>query len=199
MTVKGYIYITETGYDPQHGKHLEDPYLDDVPTLGACMPNIRRQVSPGDHIFIISGKVRQAPQLVLGGFEVAEKLDSMVEAFDRFPSLRLHRGENGRPQGNIVVESDGRQHPLDTHPSDTFQERIRNYIVGKNLIVLKSRAEMALGREETLPILCQTLGRNGPTPIKVVGRWSRLDGDQVLSIRDWLEDLRIRADLGRVA
>ncbi len=36
MTIKGYIYITSTGYDPEHGKSLKDPYLGDVPTLGGC-------------------------------------------------------------------------------------------------------------------------------------------------------------------
>ena len=199
MSIKGYIYITETGYDPEHGKHLEDPYLGDVPTLGACMPNIRRQVSLGDHIFVVSGKVPQAPQLVVGGFEVAERLDSMLDAFDRFPSLRLHSGEDGRPRGNIIAMPDGSQHPLDNHDSNSFKERIKNYIVGKNPIVLKSDTEMGLGRRETLPILRQLLGKNGATPIKVIGRWSRLDGDQILMIRDWLSDLKVRADIGRVA
>jgi len=36
---KGYMYITSTGYDPERGKSINDPYLGDVPTLGACMPN----------------------------------------------------------------------------------------------------------------------------------------------------------------
>jgi hypothetical protein len=165
MTIKGYIYITSTGYDPEHGKSLKDPYLGDVPTLGACMPNIRRQVSPGDHIFVVSGKIPGAQQTVMGGFEVAEKLESMNMAFDRFPALRLHRGEDGQLRGNIIVTAEGKQHPLDTHSSESFQERIKNYIIGRAPVVIRTAAEIAQGRVETLPVLREVLGRDGRNPI----------------------------------
>ena len=198
MPIKGYIYITSSGYDPEHGKSLNDPYLGVTPTLGACMPNIRRQVSTGDHIFVVSGRVAAAQQLVMGGFEVAEKLDSMIQAFRRYPDLRLSRGEDGQLHGNIIISEDGLQHPFDTHPSNSFQDRIKNYIVGRNPLVLRTAEEISQGRIETLPVLCSLLGREGPAPINVMGRWSRLGEGQVLSLRDWLEDLKIRADLGRI-
>ena len=73
--MKGYIFITSSGYDPERGKHLKDPFLDgDVGSLGACMPNIRKRVQPGDHIFVVSGRIKEAPQYVVGGFEVQEKM-----------------------------------------------------------------------------------------------------------------------------
>ena len=50
---------------------------------------------------------------------------------------------------------------------------------------------------ETLPVIREVLGRDGLMPINVIGRCSRLGEDQVLLIRDWLEDLKIRADSGR--
>ncbi len=199
MEQKGYIYITSTGYDPEHGKDLEDPYLGETPTLGACMTNIREQVVPGDHIYVVTGKVSQAPQLVLGGFEVAEKLDSMLDAYDRFPEHRLHYGSDGRKRGNIVITADGRQHPLDSHNPDTFKKRMKNYVIGKNVIALRSKEEIELARQETLPILRSVLGREGESPIKVIGRWSKLNAGQIISLRDWLEDLKVRADLGRIA
>ncbi len=199
MEHKGYIYITSTGYDPEHGKDVEDPYLGNSPTLGACMTNIRDRVVPGDHIFVVSGKVRQDSQLVLGGFEVAEKLSSMLEAYDRFPELRLHYESDGQRRGNIVIDADGNQHPLDSHNPDTFNRRIKNYVVGKNLIALRSKEEIALGRRETLPVLRSVLGREGDRPIKVIGRWSKLSTGQIVVLRDWLEDLKVRADLGRTA
>lgn len=199
MAIKGYIYITSTGYDPEHGKDLEDPYLEGLPTLGACMPNIRRQVVPGDHVFVVSGKVPQAPQLVLGGFEVAEKLASMVEAYYRFPSRHLRRATDGRRLGNIICFPDGSQHSLDTHNPDTFSERTKNYIVGRNPVSLRTDREIYLGRHETLPVLQQVLRKDGPTPIKVIGRWSKLDREQVVFIRDWLIDLKARADAWRTA
>jgi hypothetical protein len=34
----GKIFITRSGYDPQLGKHVKDPYLGPCPTLGACRP-----------------------------------------------------------------------------------------------------------------------------------------------------------------
>ena len=152
MEMKGYIYITESGYDPEHGKDLEDPYLNDTPTLGACMPNIREQVIPGDHIFVVSGKVREAEQLILGGFEVSEKIDA-IDAYHRFPALRLHQNEHGRLYGNIVISEDGTQHHLDSHRPKNFHRRTKNYVIGKNLVALKSEEEIALGRSETLPVL----------------------------------------------
>jgi hypothetical protein len=65
---KGYVIIERYGYDPDNGKSINDPYLGDVPTLGACVPNIRHWVDPGDHLFFVSGKVHSAPQFVIGGF-----------------------------------------------------------------------------------------------------------------------------------
>jgi hypothetical protein len=58
----GKIFITRTGYDPHLGKHVTDPYLGPCPTLGACRPDVRKQLSRGDHIFVISGRVPVAPQ-----------------------------------------------------------------------------------------------------------------------------------------
>jgi hypothetical protein len=180
---KGYIYITSSGYDPEKGKNLNDPYLGETPTLGACMPNIRRQVIPGDHIFIISGKVPEVPQYVVGGFEVTEKIDA-IAAYRRFPDLRLHRMDDGQLEGNIIVTAQGKQHPLDTHNS--FTSRIQNYIVGRNPVVLSSPYEIDRGRQETLDILRYVMNKDGAAPINIIGRCSRLNEDQVLEIHHWL-------------
>lgn len=64
----GKIFITRTGYDPQLGKHVKDPYLGPCPTLAACRPDFRKQfrkqLQKGDHIFVISGKIREVNQFV---------------------------------------------------------------------------------------------------------------------------------------
>jgi len=86
----GKIFITRSGYDPQLGKHVKDPYLGPCPTLGACRPDVRKQLTQGDHIFVISGKIPVAPQYVMAGFEVAAKIDALT-AFQQFPEQRLHR------------------------------------------------------------------------------------------------------------
>jgi hypothetical protein len=50
--------ITSSGYDPQLGKHVKDPYLGPNPTFGACRPDIRERLKEGDHLFFISGELR---------------------------------------------------------------------------------------------------------------------------------------------
>src|SRR5580693_1375337 len=111
----GKIFITRSGYDPQLGKHVKDPYLGPNPTLGACRPDVRKQLTQGDHIFVISGKVPVAPQYVMGGFEIAAKIDPLT-AYQQFPEQRLHRLPDGQLAGNIVINANGKQHKLDSTP-----------------------------------------------------------------------------------
>ena len=102
MTMIGKIFITRTGYDPQLGRHVKDPDLGSSPSLGVCRPNIRRQVRIGDHIFVISGKVNNAKQFVMCGFEIVRKIDAR-DAYVAFPERRLRRQEDGQLAGNIIV------------------------------------------------------------------------------------------------
>lgn len=185
MSPKAYVYITSSGYDPEKGKNLKDPYLGAIPTLGACMPNIRRLVVPGDQIFVISGKVPGVQQFVIGGFEVAEKINPMI-AYRRFPDLRLHLNEQGNVEGNVILNSRRKQHHLDRHDSESFENRIKDYVVGRNPIALTAPQEIARGRRETMDVLRQVLRKPGVAPINVVGRWSKLEQIQALEIRDWL-------------
>jgi hypothetical protein len=186
----GRIFITRSGYDPEKGKHLKDPTLGPLPTFGACRPDIRRRIVEGDHIFVISGKVRSAPQYVIGGFEVAQKIDVMT-AFRKIPEQRLHRRSDGQLDGNIIVDERGNQHCLDNHPATTFEKRIADYVIGRNPIALTTPEEVALGREQTLEVLRSVLCKPGASPIEVVGRWgSPLSEDQVMQLRDWLHSLK---------
>src|SRR3954462_4837491 len=176
---KGYIFITSSGYDPERGKNLNDPYLGQTPTFGGCMPNLRRLVVEGDHIFVISGKMPGVTQFVIGGFEVAHKIDAMT-AYHQFPNQRMHT-DSGQVQGNVLINGAGRQHRLDEHAQDTFRARIQNYVVGRNPIALTESHEIARGREETLAVLREVLRRPGTSPIDVLGRWGRLNENQALT------------------
>src|SRR5687767_3679356 len=102
----GKIFITSSGYDPEKGKHVKDPYLGSCPTLGACRPDIRRTLQEGDQIFVVSGKVPNADQYVIGGFQIAEKI-SAKEAYQRFPHLRLSKLDDGQVTGNVIVNARG--------------------------------------------------------------------------------------------
>jgi len=184
----GKIFITRTGYDPQRGKHIKDPYLGETPTLGACRPDIRRALRPGDHIFVVSGRIPDAPQYVVGGFEVDSKVTAR-EAYGLFPEQRLRRRPDGQLTGNVIVNSRGKQHRLDDHAS--FERRTEHYIIGKNTVSLVSEDEVALGREQTLNALRDILQRKGETVWNVVGRWGRsLSEDQILQLREWLTSIK---------
>lgn len=186
---KGYMYITSTGYDPEKGKSLNDPYLGARPTLGACMTNIRRWVAPGDEIFLISGKVPGVSQFVIGGFAVDEKIDAMT-AHRTLPQHRLRLNSEGRLVGNIIVDSKGQQHYLDTHKPASFSSRIENYIIGRDPVVLTLPYEIQRGRDETAYFLRQLFRKKGAYPIDIMGRASKLDEQQLKDVRDWLFSLK---------
>lgn len=187
--MKGYIYITSTGADPALRNNLNDPVFGEDPSLGACMPNIRRFVEQGDYIFVVSGRTPGVQQYVIGGMQVGEKI-STLEAYARFPKNRLRLGNDGLVKGNIIVDADGSQHRLDTHKSDTFESRIKNFIVGSNPVSLESDAEVALGRKESLNKLSDLFGKRGNRPIDIFGRWSKLDAMQVNDVVGWLEGIK---------
>jgi hypothetical protein len=180
----GKIIITRSGYDPEKGKHIKDPYLGDTPSIGACRPDVRSRIQIGGHLFVISGRVQEVPQVVLGGFQVAEKISAM-EAFRRFPEQRLRARTDGQLDGNIIVDSSGKQHRLDDHSN--FDRRVKDYIVGANPVVLVTPRELQLGREQTLQALREILKQRGARPIDIVGRWGRdLTEEEAERLRNWL-------------
>lgn len=188
--MKGYIYITGTGTDPALRGNLNDPLFTKVPTLGACMPNIRRLVTKGDWIFVVSGKVPNVQQYVVGGLQVEQKIDALT-AYERFPENRLARDERGLLMGNIIVQADGKQHPLDYHGADTFEDRIKNFIVGGRAVALTTPNEVELGRRQTLGKLSEILGRPGANRvIGAMGRMSRLGERQVEQMLEWLSGIK---------
>ena len=187
--MKGYIYITSNGTDPGLYNNLNDPLFGKVPTLGACMPNIRRLVTKGDYIFVVSGKAPGVQQYVVGGMRVEEKISALA-AHARFPQNRLKLGSNGL-EGNIIVRADGTQHELDGHDADTFESRIENFIVGSHGISLSEPAEIERGRVETLGKLSEILHRpRANRVIDILGRWSRLEERQIADILDWLAGIK---------
>lgn len=190
--MKGYIYITGTGADPGLYNNLDDPLFGDPPTLGACMTNIRQFVEPGDYIFVVSGSVPAAQQYIIGGMRVAEKIDHLA-AHGRFPQNRLRQDANGLVRGNIIVDPDGKQHPLDHHKPDTFDQRIKNFIVGDESAALQTQREVEIGRERTLRKLSDMFNTAGNRPIDIMGRTRKLDEQQVLGLMDWLRGIKSEA------
>jgi hypothetical protein len=191
--MKGYIYISANGTDPALRNNLNDPIFTRIPTLGACMPNLRRFVTRGDFIFVVSGKTAGVRQYVVGGFRVNEKIHALA-AYERFPENRLQTLPDGHVMGNIIVRADGTQHPLDRHDPGTFESRLENYLVGSMPVALSTEREVQLGREQTLGNLSSILRRApGNRVIDVMGRCSKLDEGQVRQMLDWLLGIRATA------
>jgi hypothetical protein len=183
-----YIYILGDGADPGSGGILNDPLFGPVPTMGACRPDLRRQVEIGDWIFAISGRKRHLQQYVLGGLRVAEKIDALA-AYHRVPQNRLQRNAEGKVTGNIPVNEIGHQHPLDRHPAKNFEQRARNYILGDQAVANVTPAAVAIARAETLPLLAEIHEKAGNRPIDIVGRARRLSDGNVEKILSWFDNV----------
>lgn len=190
---KGYVFVSP-GSDPGLGKPLADPIFGKRTTMGACRPDLRRLVRPGDHIFVVSGSSRGVSQYIIGGFAVDEKIDALV-AHARFPEHRL-RMEDGIKEGNIIVDEEGRHHPLDHHSN--FERRIRNYIVGRDQVFLQRPAEVDLGRDRTLEILREAFDKPWAHRVReIIGRNARLNEKQIAKIRSALREIKAEAARAR--
>jgi len=184
--VKGYVYTMYEGADPGVGWELNDPIFRPVPTLGACMPNLRRQLQIGDSIFVVSGRVVGLQQFIVGGFRVEEKIDALA-AFARFPFYRMVARRDGAVSGNVIVQEDGTQSPLDAHAN--FIRRVDNYIVGTDAREINAPDAVGEARAETIPFLNQLFDRNGDRVFDIIGRQRRLNEEQIAAMNDWLDRL----------
>ena len=188
------IFITSSGYDPEKGKHVKDPYLGENPTMGACHPDIRSALKPGEYLFVVSGKVPGIDQYIIGGFQVAEKI-SAVDAYLRYPMQRLRLRTDGQLTGNIIVDASGHQHYLDNHSK--FNKRVDNYVVGYNPIRFDTEVEIARARWGTMNILRRLFKKNGDKPFDIIGRGYRnLNDQQLTELLNWADRCK-RPDVQR--
>lgn len=187
--MKGYIYTMYAGADPGIGWEMTDPIFGKVPTMGACMPQIRRSVDVDDYIFTISGRVKNMSQYVVGGFQVQEKINAML-AYERFPEFRQIKKDDGTLSGNIIVDENGNQNSYDYHKGN-FEQRIQNYIIGKNpnYISEPEHIEMARG-QKSLSLLSDVFGKEGNKPHDIIGRWRKLDERQIDKMLAWLDEIK---------
>jgi len=194
--VSSYIFVSP-GSDPGAGLALVDPMLSSSrPTMGTCRPDLRRMVKPGDHIFVISGsRGRTIPQYVIGGMQIDEKLEDQLEALRRMPQNSL-RFDGEQRVGNIIALPDGTQDPRDDHDKrdhDKFEKRIKNYVLGKDAVILETQKEVEIGRDRSVRILSNLFGVNGHRMQQVVGRGRKLSPMQVDLLRRALDDIKREA------
>ena len=191
-----YIFVSPRS-DPGMGHPLDDPILREGarPTMGTCRPDLRRLVRLGDQIFVISGSMGpMVKQYVIGGLEIDQKLDDQLAAYNDFPEHRLQFDAAGQRTGNIIVTADGRHHPRDHH--DNFDKRIKNYLVGRNPVVLDTPREVELGRDRSVALLAEIFDKPGARTVQqAVGRMRKLSDAQASRLRQALFDLKREARL----
>jgi hypothetical protein len=191
--MKGYIYSMYGGADPGAGWVMNDPILKPIPTLGACVPNIRKWVSKGDWIFTISGRKNGLQQYIVAGFSVDEKINQLA-AYDRFPDLRMHVREDGVKSGNIIVDADGNRNPHDDHSN--WLNRLDNYIIGKDPVIIEQPAEISRGRMETVHILEEVFQKKGDKVFEIIGRCRKLTEEQISMLTTWMISLKSGGNYG---
>lgn len=184
---KGYIYTMYKGADPSRGWRLTDPIFGKIPTMGACMPNIRRAVIKGDHIFAISGRAEGVQQYVVGGFEVDQKIDAL-SAYKKFPEYRQRQMPDGTLSGNVIVTAAGKQNKIDYHTN--FENRLANYIIGRKPLIIDAPKAVERARQETVPMLSDLFKVKGNTPADIIGRWRRLDEGQIEQMLYWMNSVK---------
>ena len=185
--MKGYIYTMYKGADPAEGWQMTDPIYGKIPTLGACMPNIRKAVEKGDYIFSISGRVANIKQYVVGGFRVDEKIDSLA-AYERFPQNRMTVDESGVFLGNIIFDEKGNHLDCDYHKN--HENRVDNFVVGEDPIVIQGNEQVEKARKETLDFLNKLFGRHEDSIYKVVSRWRKLNEAQIKELLNWMKNIQ---------
>jgi hypothetical protein len=185
--MKGYIYTMFAGADPGTGWKMNDPIYGKTPTLGACMPNIRKAVEKNDFIFSISGRSKNVQQYVVGGFSVDDKINALA-AYRRFPENRMRVSEDGILTGNIIIDKDGKHVECDYH--NNFEKRIENYIIGKDPIFIEKEKEIEKAREETLRMLNDLFNTKADSVGKIIARWRKLDEMQIKELLSWLKHIK---------
>lgn len=175
------------GADPGIGWKMTDPIYTPKPTLGACMPNIRRSVMEGDFIFSISGRAEGVKQFIVGGFEVEEKMNAL-EAYSRLPQNRMKLNDDGSISGNIIVDAKGNPLPFDYHTN--HEKRIENYIIGRNPIFFEKPKEIELAREDSVRVLQQIFNNKEDTVSKIIGRWRKLEKGQINELTSWMSEIK---------
>lgn len=157
------------------------------PTWGICRTDFRRVIREGDYIFFVLPKKSKLPQMVYGYFRVKEKLTHM-EAYSR---SELHHKRMGKknPNGNIIVDENGRYNRFDGGVHKSKFEQIRqHYVIGSRqeseFLTEERITELAAG---FVPQLNEIFGTNRDSVVGVIGRGGRrMTATQVHTLLTWL-------------
>jgi hypothetical protein len=195
--VRGYIYIASAfetvnrSACGQGGSWVDnDPHFwTSPPTWGICRNDLRARADVGDFVFFVLPRRGRHPQMILGFLRIKEKI-SHFEAFPR-PELRSKRMSNKIPNGNIIVERDGKYNRFDGGAHKHKFEKIKqHYVIGSET---ESRMLKSEEIRHLAPQFLNTLGRivgvQGSRAIDIISRKGRvLTAQQVESLLSWLNN-----------
>lgn len=196
--MKGYIYIAGAFHTVNRSKCGRggawvdnDPHFwtpSEPPTWGICRNDIRKKVEPGDYVFFVLPRHCRHPQMIFAWLQVDKKIKHLEAYHSRgLPSKRMG---NKNPNGNIIVDANGRYNRFDGGVHRYKFERIKDdYVVGK-----PSSSEMLDDQRIRrlapgfVPTLVSVMGIPGNRAIDVISRAGRtLDERQVSALLSWLK------------
>jgi hypothetical protein len=157
------------------------------PTWGICRTDFRRVIKVGDYIFFVLPKASELPQMVYGYFKVREKICHM-QAFRR-PDLRQKRMGDKVPNGNIIVNANGRYNRFDwDYHKNRFDEIRPYYVIGdtkeSEFFSEERILELAPG---FVAILKRVFGTRKNSVFGIIGRKGRtMSEEQVRRLLAWL-------------
>jgi hypothetical protein len=195
--MRGYIYIASafetvnrSKCGPKGSWVDNDPHFwTSPPTWGICRNDLRAKADVGDYIFFCLPRRGRHPQTIFGFMQIEEKI-SHTDAFVR-PQLRSNRMSNKIPNGNIIVERDGKYNRFDggTHKYK-FEKIKRDYAIGSEKgSRMLSAADIQRLAPQFLSTLGRILGTKGDRAIDHISRKGRvLTARQVVSLLFWLNN-----------
>lgn len=158
------------------------------PTWGICRTDFGRVIKVDDYIFYVLPSASELPQMVYGYLKVREIITHM-EAFAR-PELGRKRMRERIPNGNIIVNANGRYNRLDGgYHKDRFDEIKRSYVIGdtKESSFLSEDRIRQLA-PSFLPILNKVFGTRKDSVFGILGRKGRRMAEkQVRGLLAWLQ------------
>lgn len=195
--MKGYIYIASAfetvnrSVCGQKGSWVDnDPHFwTSPPTWGICRNDLRAGADIGDYVFFVLPRRGRHEQMIFAYLKIAEKI-SHAEAFPR-AELCTKRMGNKVPNGNIIVDSEGRYNRFDGGVHKNMFERIkRHYVIGNaDESRMLTAAEIRRLAPDFVKKLISITEIKRERPIDIISRKGRkLNAAQVKALLAWLGD-----------
>jgi hypothetical protein len=189
--MRGYIYIAGAfkSLDPKSiGDVDNDPHFWEMPpTWGICRHDLRAGAQVGDVIFFVLPKASGLPQTIFAYLTIQEII-SHADAYAR-PDLRSKRMGNKKPNGNIIVDDQGKYDKHDEWVHADNVEKIKNrYAIGsQEKSLMLSRDSIDKLAPQFVTRVGNILKRKGNTAADIVSRkGKKLSETQVKAILAWL-------------